>query len=70
VLIQVNAKKEPKSKDIRKAMMDAIEQKGGDAMMKLGAILGAGIIDAGGRNVTISLLSPSGHKKVAAIVGS
>ncbi len=38
-------------------------------MTKLGAILGAGIVDAGGRNVTISLVSPSGHKKMAAIVG-
>jgi len=38
-------------------------------MTKLGAILGAGIVDAGGRNTTISLVSPSGHKKMAAIVG-
>jgi len=38
-------------------------------MTKLGAILGCGILDAGGRNMTISLMSAAGHKKMAAIVG-
>jgi 26S proteasome regulatory subunit N2 len=68
VLIQHNKKKEPKAAVVRQAFNDAIGRRG-DSMTKLGAILGAGIIDAGGRNVTISLLSPGGHKKMAAIVG-
>lgn len=41
----------------------------GDTMTKLGSILAAGIMDAGGRNASLSLLSPTGHKKMAAIVG-
>ncbi|OZJ04186.1 hypothetical protein BZG36_02160, partial [Bifiguratus adelaidae] len=40
-----------------------------DAMSKFGAVLGQGIIDAGGRNVTISLLSRTGHSNMTAIVG-
>jgi len=68
VLIQHNEVKEPKVKSVRKMFVDALALKG-DTMTKFGAILAAGIMDAGGRNVTISLLSTSGHKKMAAIVG-
>ena len=68
LLIQHNEKSEPKLALLRKSISDAMNIKS-DTMTKLGAILAAGIVDAGGRNVTISLLSSSGHKKMAAIVG-
>jgi len=68
VLLQHNETSEPKLAGYRKAINDAMSGKV-DTMTKLGAILGAGIVDAGGRNSTISLVSPSGHKKMAAIVG-
>jgi 26S proteasome regulatory subunit N2 len=68
VLIQHNEVKEPKVKTFRKTLADAQSLKG-DTMTKLGAILAAGVLDAGGRNVTMSLLSPAGHKKMAAVVG-
>lgn len=68
VLIQHNEQSEPKLAVFRKAVADSMASKT-DTMTKVGAILAAGIIDAGGRNVTISLMSPSGHKKMAAIVG-
>ena len=68
LLIQHNERSEPKLALLRKSISDAMNIKS-DTMTKLGAILAAGIVDAGGRNVTISLLSSSGHKKMAAIVG-
>jgi len=68
VLIQHNETSEPKLGTFRKLINDAMNVKS-DTMTKFGVILAAGIVDAGGRNVTISMLSPSGHKKMAAIVG-
>lgn len=69
VLIQRNGKQEPAVDDLRAAMSSVIETKMGDTMTKLGAILGSGILDAGGRNVSIALLSAGGQKRMAAIVG-
>lgn len=68
VLIQHNEKLEPEVQSIRATFRETIAGKT-DTMAKLGAILGYGIIDAGGRNVTMSMISPAGHKKMAAIVG-
>jgi len=49
--------------------MQVIGDKHEDVMAKFGAILAQGIIDASGRNVTVSLQSRSGHTNMAAVVG-
>lgn len=46
-----------------------ITEKGEDSITKLGAILAQGIIDAGGRNVTISLHNRNGHSDMQSVVG-
>lgn len=47
-----------------------ITEKGEDSITKFGAILAQGIIDAGGRNVTISLHNRNGHSDMQSVVGT
>jgi len=68
VLIQHNDVSEPKVATFRQSINDAMAAKA-DTMTKVGALIGAGLLDAGGRNCTLALMSPAGHKKMAAIVG-
>ena len=49
--------------------LQVIADKHEDVMAKLGAILAQGIIDAGGRNMTVSLQSRTGHTNMMAVVG-
>eukprot|EP01132_Coremiostelium_polycephalum_P003896 gene3896-4863_t len=69
VLIQTSKEQTPESENFRKQFATCINDKREDPMSKFGAVLAYGIIDAGGRNSTISLHSPSGHKNMSAIVG-
>ncbi|KAL5998534.1 26S proteasome non-ATPase regulatory subunit 1 A [Asimina triloba] len=52
-------------RQLEKIVLDKHE----DTMSKMGAILASGILDAGGRNVTIRLLSKTKHDKITAVVG-
>ncbi|KAG0240325.1 proteasome regulatory particle base subunit [Actinomortierella wolfii] len=70
ILIQQNEVQSPKVAKVRQMYEDIIKKKNEDALAKFGAILGQGIIDAGGRNVTISMQSRSGHNNMSAIVGA
>lgn len=69
VLIQQTDVLNPKVKEFRQLYSKVISDKHEDVMAKFGAILAQGIIDAGGRNVTVSLQSRTGHTNVCAVVG-
>lgn len=70
ILIQQNEKLSPKVKNIHQAFSKVVSSKHEDAMAKFGASLAQGIIDAGGRNVTISLEhNHTGNLNMKAVVG-
>lgn len=66
VYIQNN---DSRAQELRKHLRERVEDKLEPVMCKMGAILAAGILDAGGRNVTLSLRTRTGHKNMQAIVG-
>lgn len=53
----------------RRALDKVVADKHEDALAKMGAILAAGILDAGGRNATIALRSHSGAWRSSAFLG-
>jgi 26S proteasome regulatory subunit N2 len=59
----------PKVKDFRALYSKVINDKHDDVMAKFGAILAQGIIDGGGRNVTVTLSSRTGHVWLQGAVG-
>lgn len=69
ILVQHNDVQTPKVKVIRKLYESVISDKHEEPMVKFGAVLGQGVIDAGGRNVTVSLSSRDGHSSLPSIVG-
>lgn len=69
ILIQQTETLCSKSKDYRTLYAKVISDKHDDIMAKFGAIIAQGIIDAGGRNVTVSLQSRTGHTNLPAVVG-
>jgi len=69
VLIQQTEQTCAKVKDFRQLYTKVVSDKHEDVMAKLGAILAKGIIDAGGRNVTVALQSRTGHNNMQAVVG-
>lgn len=69
ILIQHTEQTCAKVKDFRALYAKVIVDKHEDVMAKFGAILAQGIIDAGGRNVTLTLQSRTGHTNMLAVVG-
>ncbi|KAJ8325860.1 proteasome regulatory particle base subunit [Batrachochytrium dendrobatidis] len=70
ILIQHNEASAPKLNTIRKLFETTISDKHEEVMSRYGAVLAQGIIDAGGRNVTISMQTRSGFPNIPAIVGT
>ncbi|KAH7406062.1 armadillo-type protein [Phaeosphaeria sp. MPI-PUGE-AT-0046c] len=69
IMVQQNEAMNPKVVAIRKQLAKVIGDRHEDAMAKFGCALALGIIDAGGRNCTIGLQTPTGTLNMAAIVG-
>eukprot|EP01018_Ginkgo_biloba_P031110 Gb_01242 [translate_table: standard] len=69
VLIQTNEARESRVGSFRRQLEKIILDKHEDTMSKMGAILASGILDGGGRNVTIKLLSRTKHDRMTAVVG-
>lgn len=70
VLIQQNEAMNPKVSTIRKSMQKIVSDRHEDAMAKFGCAIAMGIIDAGGRNCTISLQTQTGNLNMQSIVGA
>lgn len=69
VMVQISEASDSRVGSFRRQLEKIIQDKHEDTMSKMGAILASGIIDAGGRNVTIKLLSKTKHDKITAVVG-
>ena len=69
IMVQQNEAMNPKVGTIRKTLHKAIGKRHEDAMTKFGSAISLGIIDAGGRNCTISLQTQTGNLNMSAIVG-
>ncbi|KAL1305251.1 hypothetical protein AAFC00_002166 [Neodothiora populina] len=69
IMVQQNEAMNPKVATIRKSLQKIVADRHEDAMCKFGCALALGIIDAGGRNCTIGLQTPTGNLNMAAIVG-
>ncbi|CAI5744626.1 unnamed protein product [Peronospora destructor] len=69
VIMQESEGRNPKVAAVRAKILKLITDKHVTTMTKMGAILAQGILDAGGRNVVISLQSHTGFTKMAAVVG-
>ncbi|VFQ64925.1 unnamed protein product [Cuscuta campestris] len=69
VMVQISEASDSRVGTFRRQLEKIILDKHEDTMSKMGAILATGILDAGGRNVTIKLLSKSKHDKITAVVG-
>jgi len=59
----------PKVKVLRETLMKIINDKHDDVIAKYGAIIAQGILDAGGRNMSLSLQTRNGQTDMTAVVG-
>lgn len=69
ILVEQSEASSPSLAPTRAKYTKVISDKHEDPMARFGAAIGQGFIDAGGRNVTISLQSRAGSTNTSAIVG-
>lgn len=69
IFSQINSKVEPKF-DLFKENLDKVNaNKEEHNLIKLGALVSQGILELGGKNCVLSLISQTGHNRVGAIIG-
>ncbi|CAM9665077.1 unnamed protein product, partial [Choristocarpus tenellus] len=69
VLMQQSEARIPKVKAFRAKIAGIVLDKHQSTMTKMGAIMASGILEAGGRNVTITMQSRAGFTKMSSVVG-
>jgi 26S proteasome regulatory subunit N2 len=69
ILIQQSEAQAPRSTAIRELFAKVVGDKHDDPMARFGASIAQGIVDAGGRNATVSLSTRAGTLNMQAIVG-
>ena len=69
ILIQQSEAQSPKVASTRELLNKVVSDKHEDPMARFGASLAQGLIDAGGRNMTLSLSTRAGTLNMSAIVG-
>src|ERR1700719_1936217 len=69
ILVQQSEVSSPSMASTRALYAKVVADKHEDPIARFGAAIGQGFIDAGGRNVTISLQSRAGSRNTSAIVG-
>lgn len=69
VFVQSTETQEPKVKTIKKLYKKCIDNKHEEILTRMGAILSTGIINCGGRNSSISLMTRDGNIRQNAIAG-
>lgn len=69
VLMQCSEARVPKVRTFREQLTTTMKDKHVSTLTKMGAVLAAGLLDAGGRNMMVMLQSNSGFTKASACVG-
>lgn len=69
ILMQASESRSPTVKKFRDLLVTVINDKHQPNMAKAGAVLASGILDAGGRNVVVSMQSRGGFLKMGSVVG-
>ncbi len=69
ILMQYTEAQSPHVKRIRELFDKVVHDKHEDSLAKFGAAMAQGIIDAGGRNVTIALQAKAGTPNMTSIIG-
>ncbi|KAL7087279.1 hypothetical protein ACP275_13G058300 [Erythranthe tilingii] len=69
VMLQISEVSDSRVGAFRRQLEEIILDECDETMSKMGAILATGIIDAGGRNVTIKLMSKTKYDRMTAVIG-